>query len=98
MKKIIFKSLRDDLQNKKLTEEQMNELLGGIKCPYCRYDFEPSDLGNSQYTCWGIDPNLEFQTTYEYGYSKEEVEGVLKAKGWTRVACSFGEYYNLPGM
>ena len=95
MKKIIFKSIKDDLQNKKLTEEQMNELLGGVKCPYCGYDFEPSDLGDSVFTCSGIDPDKEYRTTLQAGYSREEAANALEAKGWSHVVCCMEEYCNL---
>ena len=59
MKKIVLRSVKPDLLEKKLTEEQMDELCGGMKCPYCHRDFEPEMAGESEYACRGIQNGID---------------------------------------
>ena len=99
MKKIKLKSATAALQDKKLSEEQMNDLLGGLQCPYCGYDFEPEDMGLSHYECTAIDQNgIEIKTDL-FKYSKADAVAELEAGGYTNIDCKPGEYYNTaPGF
>lgn len=99
MKKIKLKSATAALQDKKLSEEQMNDLLGGLKCPYCGYDFEPEDMGLSSYKCTGISPIVGNTTINVEAYSAEEAEYGLYNEGWRDVSCGPGDDYNTaPGF
>ena len=97
MKKINL-NLTKNLSEKKLSETQMDELLGGFKCPICQYDFEPDDVGDSIYTCSGIDRGIYKTTTIE-AYSAGEAEAKLMSEGWIEVSCGPGDGYNVaPGF
>ena len=99
MKKIKLKSATAALQDKKLSEEQMNDLLGGLQCPYCGYDFEPEDMGLSHYECTAFDSEANFVTINLFKMSKAEAIAHLEAANYTDIDCKPGEYYNTaPGF
>ena len=93
MKKIVLRSVKPDLLEKKLTEEQMDELCGGMKCPHCGYDFELEDFGNSLYTCKGKINGFPWEEKV-MAFSRYEAEEKAYAKGMTNVTCYPGEGYH----
>ena len=97
MKKINL-NLTKNLSEKKLSETQMDELLGGLKCPYCGYDFEPDEMGTSHYSCTGYLGNtMEHFDMRED--SLEDAVAKIESWGYTNVHCEPGEYYNTaPGF
>ena len=96
MKKINL-NLTKNLSEKKLSETQMDELLGGLKCPYCGYDFEPNDMGPSNYGCIGyLNGEMKYLELYED--SLEEAVAKVESWGYTNVYCVPGRYYNTPGF
>ena len=72
----------------------MNDLLGGLKCPYCGYDFEPSDMKGSNYLCIGLDMNANRKEVTVWAYSTEEAVTKAENKGVLFPICYPGEYYN----
>ena len=94
MKKIVLRSVKPDLLEKKLTEEQMDELCGGMKCPHCGYDFEPEDFKDSHYVCVGKRLGIICEERF-WAFSAYEAEGKAYESGMTEVlGCHRGEYYH----
>ena len=100
MKKIKLKAATAALQNKKLSEEQMNDLLGGAKCPYCKGDFEPGgDLTLSQYICSGTKDGKYYDDILVWADSKEKAEMQVFSQEFIGVYCEPGDLYNTaPGF
>ncbi len=92
MRKLILHSVKFGLQGRKLTEDQMKELCGGMKCPHCNYDFEPDDFEYSRYTCEGKLYGIPV-TKYYWARSISEAGDKACAEGLTNVGCYPGEGY-----
>ena len=103
MKAIKLKAATAALQEKKLSEEQMNDLLGGAKCPYCEGDFDPGGVYSlSWYTCTGVTTeNYTLVTDDIEATSKEEAELNFSQGGKiTGIVCEprAGYYNTAPGF
>ena len=54
------------MSDRVLSEEQMSELLGGIKCPYCGAEFpESMDIKPGMYYCEAKNGNVTISGTIE---------------------------------